>query len=126
MKREIRKLVARGGTSAGLAKYIYKLQARGLIGKYKSAAGAICYDTAELSAYRKKAQVGRPTTGNAKTAHWSAKITPPKNGARAVIYLQEMDMIFFVTYDAELNIWRDEHAVFPFDCPTKILLIPKI
>lgn len=55
MLREIRKITPRAR-----ANYLRRLQKNGKIGKHINAKGYVCYDSEELSAYRKTAKKGRP------------------------------------------------------------------
>ena len=55
MLREIRKI-----TSRAKANYLRRLQKNGKIGKHINSKGYVCYDSEELSAYRKTAKKGRP------------------------------------------------------------------
>ena len=55
MLREIRKITPRAR-----ANYLRRLQKKGKIGKYINSKGYVCYNSEELSAYRKTAKKGRP------------------------------------------------------------------
>jgi hypothetical protein len=55
MLKEIRKMRKRS-----TAVYIYKLQERGLIGKYVNEKGYVCYDPQELKKYKSNSKIGRP------------------------------------------------------------------
>ena len=55
MLREIRKITPRAK-----ANYLRRLQKNGKIGKHINAKGYVCYDSEELSTYRKTAKKGRP------------------------------------------------------------------
>ena len=58
MLKEIRKLKTHKKRN-----YIYTLMWRGHINKYTNAKGYVCYDTDELTAYRKQSKMGRPPKG---------------------------------------------------------------
>lgn len=60
MLRELRKMRAKGGAERAKANYIGTLQARGILRRYQSAKGYICYDTEELKRYKANRKLGRP------------------------------------------------------------------